>query len=189
MRDRSAQDVTRLLQEWSLGEEEALQRLIPLVYQELHRLAHCYMKREAEGHVLQTTALINEACIRLMDLDRIHWQNRNQFLGVSAQVMRRVLVDFARTRNAKKRGGDIEKVTLNEDVVGEVGHAVDIEALDEALVKLAGEDSRKARVVELRFFGGFSVNETAEILGISPETVMRDWRFAKAWLLREVENY
>lgn len=182
----SPNDLTRLLKAWNLGDDDAFQNLVPLVYQELHRLAHRYMLNEGRGHVLQTTALIHEAYIRLQELDRVDWQNRNQFFAISAQVMRRILVDFARSRNARKRGGDIERVTLNDEIVGAEGRDIDLVALDQALERLTGADQRKAQVVELRFFGGFSVKETAEVLGMSPETVMRDWKFAKAWLHKEI---
>jgi RNA polymerase sigma factor (TIGR02999 family) len=181
-------DVTRLLLAWSEGEDEALEQLVPFVYEELHRLARLYMGRERPDHLLQTTALINEAYLKLADLESIKWQNRSQFFGVCARLMRRILVDFARVRDAKKRGGDIPKVTLDEGVIGKAGKEVDLLAIDEALKALASLDRRKSEVVELRYFGGLSVKETAEFLNVSPETVMRDWKFAKAWLARELEN-
>ncbi|UCF36718.1 MAG: sigma-70 family RNA polymerase sigma factor [Acidobacteriota bacterium] len=182
----SSREVTRLLKAWNLGEDDAFHQLVPLVYQELRRLAHRHMRKEGQGHILQTTALINEAYIRLQDLNQINWQNRSQFFAISAQVMRRVLVDFARSRKARKRGGGLDRITLNEEVLGTDGKNLDLLALDEVLERLSGFDARKARVVELRFYGGFSVSETAEALGISPETVMRDWKFARAWLFKEM---
>jgi RNA polymerase sigma factor (TIGR02999 family) len=165
-----------------------LDRLIPLVYDELHRLAHRYMRQERPGHTLQSTALVHEAYQRLIDSRNVHWQNRTHFFAVAAQLMRRILVDFARSRRYLKRGGQVERVPLAEvpDVSPERGP--DLVALDDALSALAETDLRKSRVVELRFFGGLTVEETAEVLKVSPETVMRDWRLAKAWLLRELSE-
>jgi len=182
----SAQRVTQLLQDWSQGRDAALEELLPLVHQELRLLARRYMFGERPGHTLQTTALVNEAYLRLVNSRRVNWQNRAHFFAISAQLMRRILVDYARTRGYQKRGGGVPKVTLDEALVGpqEKGH--DLVALDDALKTLAGIDPRKSKVVELRFFGGLSVEETAEVLKISPDTVMRDWRLAKAWLAREI---
>ena len=167
------------------ADQRALAQLTPIVYDELHRLAHHYMKRERAGHSLQTTALVNEAYMRLVDYKRMHWQNRAHFLAVSAQAMRRILVDRARRRNAK-RGADIEHVSLDAEAVLSTDRSDDFVSLDDALTALADRAPRKARVVELRFFGGLSVDETAEVLRVSPITVMREWKSAKAWLYREL---
>jgi RNA polymerase sigma-70 factor (ECF subfamily) len=182
----SAQNVTRLLQDWCLGKDAALEELVPLVHQELRRLARRYMFGERPGHTLQTTALVNEAYLRLVNSRQVNWQNRAHFFAISAQLMRRILVDYARSRGYQKRGGGVPKVTLDEMLMGpqEKGH--DLVALDDALKALAGVDPRKGKVVELRFFGGLSVEETAEVLKVSPDTVLRDWRLAKAWLAREM---
>jgi RNA polymerase sigma factor (TIGR02999 family) len=184
----SSQGVTRLLKAWSNGEQEALEQLIPLVYNELHRLAHRYMERERHGHTLQSTALVHEAYGRLIDLKDVSWQNRAHFFGVSAQLMRRILVDYARSRRFSKRGGEWRQVSLNEAVAVFRDRRTDIVALDDALRTLASIDPRKGRVVELRFFGGLSIMETAEVLKVSQETILRDWRLAKVWLLRELSN-
>jgi RNA polymerase sigma factor (TIGR02999 family) len=181
----SAHEVTRLLQAWSEGDQSALDRLIPLVYQELHRLAHHYMVRERSGHTLQTTALLNEAYVRMVDSAKPSWQSRTHFYAVSAQVMRRILVDWARSRQALKRGGLEQPIELDEDLEVADAPGADLVSLDDALKALAAIDPRKCEVVELRFFGGLSVEETAEVLKVSPETVMRDWKFAKSWLRRE----
>jgi RNA polymerase sigma factor (TIGR02999 family) len=175
-----------MLVAWSNGDKSALERLTPLVHDELHRLAHRYMNRERPGHMLQTTALVNEAFLRLVDSSRVRWQNRAHFFAVSAQLMRRILVDFARSRAFRKRGGDAVQVSLDEAIAISPLRAADLVALDEALNALSEIDERKSRVVELRFFGGLSIEETAEVLKVSPETVMRDWRLAKVWLLREL---
>jgi RNA polymerase sigma factor (TIGR02999 family) len=175
-----------MLVAWSNGDKSALERLTPLVHDELHRLAHRYMNRERPGHMLQTTALVNEAFLRLVDSSRVRWQNRAHFFAVSAQLMRRILVDFARSRNFKKRGGDAVRVSLDEAIAISPERAADFVALDEALNALAEIDERKSRVVEMRFFGGLSIEQTAEVLKVSPDTVMRDWRLAKVWLLREL---
>lgn len=161
---------------------------MPLVHQELRRLARSQMRGERDNHTLQTTALVNEAFLRLIDLRRIRWQDRAHFLALSAQLMRRVLVDHARSRNYRKRGGGVARVVLDDVVVAAPERGADLVALDEALEDLARVDPRKSRVVELRFFGGLSVEETAEALHVSPETVMRDWRLAKVWLLREISR-
>jgi len=184
----SAHEITRLLQAWTEGEQSALDRLIPLVYQELHRLAHHYMGRERSGHTLQTTALLNEAYLRLVDSAKPSWQSRAHFFAVSAQVMRRILVDWARSRQAVKRGGQERPLELEEALVIADAPGADLVGLDDALKALAALDQRKSEVVELRFFGGLSVEEAAEVLKISPETVMRDWKFAKSWLRRELSK-
>ena len=181
-------EVTALLQDWSEGNESALERLMPLVYDELHRMAHQHMKREKPGHVLQTSALINEAYLRLVDRPRIHWQNRAQFFGIAARVMRRILVDEARKRKSDKRGGDAIQVTLNEATSVAHEQAANVVALDEALKGLETIDPRQSQIVELRFFGGLSVEETADVLKVSPGTVMRDWTFARAWLKNEMSG-
>ena len=160
----------------------------PLVYNELHRLAHRYMGRERHGHTLQSTALVHEAYERLINLKDVSWQNRAHFFAVSAQLMRRILVDYARSRRYSKRGGEWRQVPLNEAVAVFRDRQTDIVALDDALRTLAGIDPRKGRVVELRFFGGLSIKETAEVLNVSPETVLRDWRLAKVWLLRQLSK-
>ena len=184
----SAHEVTRLLQAWSEGDQSALDRLIPLVYQELHRLAHHYMARERSGHTFQTTALLNEAYLRLVDSAKPSWQSRTHFFAVSAQVMRRILVDWARSRQALKRGGLEQPLELDEAFVVADAPGADLVGLDDALKALAAIDPRKSEVVELRFFGGLSVEEVAEVLKVSPETVMRDWKFAKSWLRRELSK-
>jgi RNA polymerase sigma-70 factor, ECF subfamily len=188
MSGQSHQDVTELLMAWGNGDEDALSRLTPLVYDELHRLAEGYMRREHAGHTLQTTALLNEAYIKLVDSSRVRWQNRAHFFAVAAQLMRRILVDFARNRRYQKRGGDWRQVTLAEGLGVVTNVDSDLVALDEALQELAKLDPRKARVVELRFFGGLSLEETAEALQVSTDTVGRDWRAAKAWLKRELKR-
>jgi RNA polymerase sigma-70 factor (ECF subfamily) len=180
--------VTQLLRAWSDGEDGALERLTPLVEAELRRLARGYMGRERHGHTLQPTALVNEAFLRLTDARRVRWQDRAHFLGISARLMRRVLVDHARSRGYRKRGGDAQRVTLNEGLVASSEPTLDVVALDRALEALAAVDVRKSRVIELRFFGGLSVEETAEVLHVSPDTIKRDWRLAKLWLLRELEG-
>ena len=181
-------EITQLLVAWGEGDESALADLTPLVYEELHRLAHCYMGGERPGHAMQTTALINEAYVRLIDWKNVRWQNRAHFYGVSAQLMRRILVDFARSRGYLKRGGGARAVTLDDAAVVADDQGADLVALDEALSSLAELDARQSRVVELRFFGGLSVEETAEVLKVSPGTVRRDWSLARAWLHRELSN-
>jgi RNA polymerase sigma factor (TIGR02999 family) len=178
-------DVSTLLRAWSDGDQRALAQLMPIVYDELRRLARHYMKRERAGHSLQTTALVNEAYMRLVDYKRMHWQNRAHFLAVSAQAMRRILVDHARRRNVK-RGADAEHVSLDVAAIVCTDRSSDFVSLDDALNALAERAPRKAKVVELRFFGGLSVDETAEVLHVSSITVMRDWKTAKAWLYREL---
>jgi RNA polymerase sigma factor (TIGR02999 family) len=184
----SPQDVTQLLVAWSNGEQEALERLTPLVYSELHRLAHRYMKRERGGHTLQSTALVHEAYQRLINLEGVSWQSRAHFFAVSAQLMRRILVDYARSRRYYKRGGEWRQVPLNQAVAVFQDRRTDLVALDDALQTLAEIDPRKGRVVEMRFFGGLSIKEVAEVLNVSPETVLRDWRLAKVWLLRQLSK-
>ena len=178
-------DVSELLRAWSGGDQGALEKLTPVVYGELHRLARRYMKREKPGHSLQTTALVNEAYLRLVDYKRMQWQDRAHFFAVSAQVMRRILVEHARRHN-QRRGGDVRHVSLDQAAVVGGGRSADLVALDDAMNTLARMDPRKVQVVEMRFFGGLSVEETAEVLQISPVTVMRDWSTAKAWLFREL---
>ncbi len=186
MRSHSSQEITRLLVAWSEGDQSALDQLAPLIHSELHRLAHHYMSRERPGHLLQTSALINEAYLRLIDWKNVRWQNRAHFFGVAAQLMRRVLVDFARERQYLKRGGGSLQVSLSEAASFVVNPNADLVALDEAITALAQVDSRKAQVVEMRFFAGLSVEEVADVLKVSKDTVMRDWRLAKVWLLREM---
>jgi RNA polymerase sigma factor (TIGR02999 family) len=181
-------EITQLLQAWSEDEPGALEKLIPVVYNELHRLAGRYMAHERPGHTLQASALVNEAYVRLADAKRMSWQNRAQFFAVSAQMMRRILVDFARRHRSSKRGGEAKAVSLEEALVVSRERGEDLVALDEALNNLAAIDPRRSRVVELRFFGGLTVEETAEVLKVSPETVMHDWKLAKAWLMRELSG-
>jgi RNA polymerase sigma-70 factor, ECF subfamily len=187
MTDRMTTDITDLLRLWSAGEPEALDRLAPLVYRELHRLAVRYMGRERPGHTLQPTALVHEAYVRLLDWQKVNWQNRAHFFAASAQVMRRILVDYARSRLYAKRGGNARQVSLDDapEVTTSLTSLLD---LDIALNRLAAIDDRTARVVELRYFGGLSVEETAEVLNVSSITVIRSWNFAKAWLLRELSG-
>ena len=184
----SARQVTQLLLAWREGEESALEKLTPVVYEELRRLAHRYMAGERAAHTLQTTALVNEAYVRLIDGKQVNWQNRAHFFAVSARLMRRILVDWARSRQSQKRGDQPQQVTLDEALMLTRGRNEDLVALDEALKSLTGVDPRKSQVVEMRFFGGLSVEETAEVLKVSPDTVLRDWRLAKLWLLRELSG-
>jgi RNA polymerase sigma-70 factor (ECF subfamily) len=188
MKTPSPKEITQLLVAWGDGDQSALEELAPLVQSELHRLAHHYMGRERPGHTLQTSALVNEAYLRLIDWKAVRWQNRAHFFAVSAQLMRRILVDFARARQNLKRGGDALRVSLSEAADFPVERSADLVALDEALVLLAEVDQRKSQVVEMRFFGGLSVKEVSEVLNVSEETVVRDWRLAKVWLLRELNN-
>jgi len=180
--------VTDLLVAWGRGDDSALEQLMPLVHGELRRLARRAMGRERRGHTLQTTALVNEAYLRLVDLSRVEWQDRTHFFAMSARLMRRILVDHARSRAFQKRGGGAKRVSFDEALVVSETRGADMVALDDALQALAAFDARKSQVVELRFFGGLSVDETAEALHVSPETVMRDWRLAKVWLLRELDG-
>lgn len=182
----SPEQVTQLLKAWSLGQDAALEELAPLVHQELRRLARRYMYGERAGHTLQTTALVNEAYLRLVNSRQVNWQNRAHFFAISAQLMRRILVDYARARGYQKRGGGVPKITLDEAFMRPQGKGRDLMKLDDALKALAEIDPRKGKVVELRFFGGLSVEEAAEVLKVSPDTVLRDWRLAKAWLAREM---
>jgi len=181
-------EVTRLLKAWTAGDAQALEKLTPLVYQELHRVAQRIMAKERSGHILQTTALVNEVYMRLVDCGQINWQDRAHFFAVSAQLMRRILVDFARSREYQKRGGGVAQLSFDE--VASVSNEPDpnLVSLDDALNALAEVDGRKSKVIELRFFGGLSVEETAEVLSVSAQTVMRDWRLARAWLLRELSE-
>jgi RNA polymerase sigma factor (TIGR02999 family) len=178
-------DATDLLLAWSQGDGSAFEKLVPLVYQELHALARRYMRSERSDHTLQATALVNEAYVRLIDVNRIRWQNRSHFFAVAAQTMRRILVEFARQRHRQKRGGDAVRVPI-DDVDMPQEQTADLVALNDALSTLATFDPRMGQVVELRFFGGLTVHETADVLKVSPETVMRDWKTAKVWLLREL---
>lgn len=184
----SPEDVTQLLIAWRNGDEGARDELMPLVYQELHRLAHQYMSRERPGHTLQTSALVNEAFLRLVDQRDVEWQNRAHFVGIAGQMMRRILVDYARNRGYAKRRGGAHKVSLDEELFVSEERAAEVVALDDALKDLARLDERKSQVVDLRFFGGLSIEETAEVLGVSPGTVMRDWTLAKAWLRRAMSK-
>jgi RNA polymerase sigma factor (TIGR02999 family) len=181
-------EITRLLQAWSSGDEEALNRLTPLVYEQLHRVARRYMADERSGHVLQTTALVNEAYLRLFDCRPLKWQDRAHFFAVCSQLMRRILIDIARSNQYQKRGAGAPHVAVDETLDGGTKMSADILSLDDALGSLAKMDARKSQVVELRFFGGLSVEETAEVLKVSKETVFRDWRMAKSWLLRELSE-
>jgi len=180
--------VTELLRAWSDGDAGALDRLIPLVDAELRRVARVRMSRERRDHTLQTTALVNEAFLRLVDARSVRWHDRAHFLGIAARLMRRVLVDYARSRGYQKRGGDVTRVTLTEAVAVTPPLSVDLIALDRALERLSAVDDRKARVIELRFFGGLTVEQAAEALGVSTDTIKRDWRLAKLWLLRELQG-
>jgi len=185
----ASRHVTDLLVAWSGGDEDALPQLIPLVYTELRRLAHRQMRHERVGHTLQTTAVVNEAYMRLVDLARVRWQDRAHFFAMSARLMRRILVDHARGRKQQKRGGNPQRVTLDENMLVTGAHNTDLVALDDALQVLAKMDLRKSQVVEMRIFGGLTVEETAEALHVSPETVMRDWKMAKVWLRRELDGH
>ena len=181
-------EVTQLLGEWSGGDERALEKLVPLVEPELHRLAHYYMSRERPGHTLQTTAILNEAYLRLVDNTKPLWQNRTHFIAVAAQLMRRIMVDHARGRSSLKRGGDAIKVTLDDAAIVMESRSDELLALDEALQELAAQDPRKSQIVELRYFGGLTVEETAEFLKMSHRTVEREWTMAKAWLYRALSG-
>jgi len=179
-------EVTRLLQAWGRGDDAALEQMIPIVYSELRRIAHRYMTGERQSHTLQTTALVNEAYLKLVDSRKVNWQNRAHFFAISAQLMRRILVDFARSRSYQKRGGGAQQLGLDEECLATQERGRNVLALDDALTALAEVDPRKSKVVELRFFGGLSLEETAEVLKVCPDTVVRDWRMAKAWLGREL---
>lgn len=184
----SSNNITELLIDWSKGNKEALEKLFPLVERELHRLAHGYMRRLNPGNTLQTTAVINETYLKLIDQNRVEWQNRAHFFGIAASMMRRFLLNYIRDNSRQKRGGDYKKVSFDESITVADKKSEEILALEEALNNLANFDERKARVVELRYFGGLSVAETAEVLQVSEVTVMRDWNFAKAWLARKIRN-
>jgi len=187
---KKSKEITRMLQEWSGGKPEALDALLPLVYAELRRQAASYLRRERAGHTLQTTALIHETYLKLIDQRTVNWQNRAHFFGIAAQAMRRILVDYARQRHREKRGGIGEDSPIEAAAAFVVSgeKSIDLVALDEALTRLAALDERQARIVELKFFGGLSVEETAEALRISPATVKNDWRTAKAWLFQEIRR-
>jgi len=188
MTSSSSGEVSQLLQAWNDGDETALEKLVPLVYKELHRMARFYMARESPGHTLQTTALVNEAYVRLVDSAHANFQNRIHFLAVCAQAMRRILADWGRSRRALKRGGEIPMLHLDEALDGAETEGLDFADLDEALNALAKVDPRKSQVVELRFFGGLNVEETAEVLKVSSDTVLRDWKMAKNWLRCELSG-
>jgi RNA polymerase sigma factor (TIGR02999 family) len=180
-------NITRMLQEWSRGKQEALDALLPVVYAELRRQASSYLRRERAGHTLQTTALVNEAYLKLVDQRAVNWQNRAHFFGIAAQAMRRILVDYARQRHREKRGGIGENLPLEAAALASSGEkSVDLVALDEALERLAEFDERQAQIVELRYFSGLTIEETAEVLRLSPATVKSDWNTAKTWLRREI---
>jgi RNA polymerase sigma-70 factor, ECF subfamily len=184
----STHDVTELLLAWRGGDEEALGKLTPLVYRELRQAARRYMAGERSGHMLQTTALINETYLRLIGARKVSWQNRTHFLAICAQLMRRILTDIARSRGRHKRSGEHTRVPFERALLVSPQMDTDLSALDEAMKKLAEIDERKSRIVEMRFFGGLDVKETAEVLNLSPDTVMRDWKLAKVWLLRELSG-
>lgn len=186
MTEAQTHDVTQLLIDWSNGDKKALDKLVPIVEQELRRLAHHYMRGERPGHTLQTTALVNEAFVRLANRKKVQWQNRAHFFGISAQLMRTILVDHARSHACAKRGGRAEKLELNEALVVSQQKASEVIALDEALKELEAIDPRQSRIVELRFFGGLTVEEAAEVLHVSPITIKREWSTAKAWLYRRL---
>ena len=179
-------DVTQLLIAWTNGDQVARDQLISVVYEELHRLARRYMRQESPGHTLQTSALVNEAFLRLVDQRNVHWQNRAHFFGIAAQMMRRILVDYARSSSSGKRGGGERALSLDDGLIVSIERSAEVVAVHEALEQLAKFDPRKSQIVELRFFGGLTIDETAEVLGVSPGTVMADWTMAKAWLRREI---
>ena len=181
-------EVSLLLHAWSNGDQTARDKLLPLVYDELRQMARRYMERQNPGHTLQTTALIHEAYLRLVDQQNVQWQNRAHFFGVAAKAMRSILVDYARTKHAAKRGGALQQVSLDEAATISTERTAEVVALDDALQNLAAFDPRKSQVVEMRYFGGLTVEETAEVLHVSPETVARDWRLARTWLLRELSH-
>jgi RNA polymerase sigma-70 factor, ECF subfamily len=184
----SPHEITQLLEDWSNGNQAALDKLYPLVYDELRRMARRYMNRERKDHTLQTTALINEAYLRLVEQRHVHWQNRAHFFAISAQIMRRILIDHARRYNYAKRGAGAQKISLDETAVAARDRAAELLSLDEALHRLAEIDQRRSRVVELRFFGGLDNDEIAAVLKISPNTVTRDWNLARAWLYQELSG-
>lgn len=188
MTQPSTHEVTELLIEWSNGDKAALDKLMPLIHEELRRLAHYYMSHERPGHTLQTTALVNEAYLRLVNREGVHWQNRAHFFAIAAQVMRTILVDHARSHAYAKRGGGAHKIELDEAMIVSRERAAEVVALDEALKELANLDPQQSRIVELRFFGGLTIEETAEVLDLSPATIKREWSTAKAWLYHQVAN-
>jgi RNA polymerase sigma factor (TIGR02999 family) len=181
------EDVTRLLVDWSVGDRDAAARLMPLVYEELRRLARQYLQRERPDHTLQATGLVHEAYLHLVDQNTTTWQNRAHFFGVAAQVMRRILVDYARSHRAEKRGGSWDKLAFDEALAPSPERSIDLVALDDALKDLLALDPRQSQIVELRFFGGLTNEEIGEVLNVSPRTVKREWRIAKAWLRREIK--
>lgn len=182
----STSQITNLLVDWSNGDQTALEKLVPLVERELHRLARSYMRREKPNHTLQSMDLMNEAYLKLVDQKKTHWQNRAHFFGIAAQIMRRILRNYARDQHRQKRGGNAIQISLSNISTMYLGKSAELIALDEALERLAKFDERKGRVVELRYFGGLEIEEIAEVLKVSPITVLRDWKFAKAWLFREI---
>jgi len=188
MATNSTHEVTGLLQAWGRGEQEALQKLVPLVHRDLRQAARRYMGGERPGHVLQTTALVHETYVRLVGVQKVSWQNRAHFLAMCAKLMRRILTDFARSRGYRKRSGKMNRVTFTDALWAAPQSDTDLAALDAALEKLAAVEERKSRVVEMRFFGGLTVQESAEVLKVSQDTVMRDWKMAKVWLLRELNG-
>jgi RNA polymerase sigma factor (TIGR02999 family) len=188
MSPASTHEVTQLLIEWSNGDKAALNRLMPLIYDELRHLAHRYMSRERPGNTLQTTALVNEAYVRLINRKNVHWQNRTHFFAIAAQLMRTILVDHARGQAYKKRGGGATKLALDEAMIVSRERAGEVVALDDALQRLAEIDPQQSRLVELRFFGGLTIEETADVLGLSPATIKREWNTAKAWLYRDLKK-
>ena len=188
MTQSSTHEVTELLIEWSNGDKAALDKLMPLIHEELRRLARHYMSHERPGHTLQTTALVNEAYLRLVNRKGVHWQNRAHFFAIAATLMRSILVDHARSHASAKRGGGGHKIELNETMIVSQERAADVVALDDALKRLADFDPQQSRIVELRFFGGLTIDETAEVLDLSPATIKREWATAKAWLYRELNK-
>jgi len=188
MTQPSTHEVTELLIEWSNGDKAALDKLMPLIHEELRRLAHYYMSHERPGHTLQTTALVNEAYLRLVNREGVHWQNRAHFFAIAAQVMRTILVDHARSHAYAKRGGGAHKIELDEAMIVSRERAAEVVALDDALKELENFDPQQSRIVELRFFGGLTIEETAEVLDLSPATIKREWSTAKAWLYHQVAN-
>jgi RNA polymerase sigma factor (TIGR02999 family) len=188
MKTPAPDEVSQLLLDWSDGDQKALDKLIPVVYQELHRLAHHYMRQERPGQTFQTTALVDEAYLRLVNYKRMRWQNRAHFFAIAAQVMRRILVEHARSRDAAKRGAGAQKISLDQTAVVSEGRSAEVIAVNDALIDLEAWDARKGKIVELRFFGGLNIEETAEVMKISPTTVQREWRAAKAWLHRTLSE-
>ena len=186
MDSESKGDITRLLLEWGAGDKDAFDKLMPFVYGELRRLAHAYMRRQGADHTLQTTALVNEAYMRLVDSDKVRWQDRNHFFAMSAKLMRRILVDFARAKNAQKRGGGEHMVTFDEGLPVVEAKEAELIALDDAMIRLAEMDERQSQIVEMKYFGGLTEEEIAEVLDVSVRTVRRDWSVARAWLFREL---